>query len=762
MPIPWPADSKQRNRITRLIRSVDKATPRANAPLPRRGGNLEAKNDSPQVFTIGAATSLLEAAPLILKHGDAFGVFDRRGDISVGPTSAQGLYYKDTRYLSSLVVTLYGARPILLSSTLRDDNATMTCDLSNTDLYDGGKHLRLGHDRLHLRRSRFLWNAACFERLNIRNFDDRLHRIVLGISFSADFADLFEVRGARRERCGEMLAPKFTSAGVILGYLGLDHVRRTTTLRFDPEPQALGSNEAIYELDLAPGERQSLFIEVDCREQELALQPHRAFFIALREARRALRSAASQAASIETSNQIFNEAARRSVADLYMLTTDLPEGPYPYAGIPWFSAVFGRDGIITALETLWLDPSIARGVLKRLAATQAVHIDPAADADPGKILHEARYGEMSALGEVTFGRYYGSIDATPLFVVLAGAYLERTGDRDTIGQLWPHIRSALEWIERYGDRDGDGFVEYSKQNEKGLVNQGWKDSQDAIFHEDGALAKGPIALVEVQAYTYAAWRSAQEIAHGLDDETQASRFAAKANAMRRRFDEHFFDEALGTYALALDGDKRRCRVRASNAGHALFAGVAYPERASSVVSALMGSPGFCGWGVRTVASTEARYNPMSYHNGSVWPHDNALIAAGMARYGFRREAARIFEGLFDASTYVELRRLPELFCGFPRQQTRGPTFYPVACVPQAWAAAAPLYLVQSCVGLSFDPEARRITFREPVLPRFLNEIVLRGLVVDGRSADIALRRSNRHVVVDVLNKDASIGVLTNN
>ena len=223
--------------------------------------------------------------------------------------------------------------------------------------------------------------------------------------------------------------------------------------------------------------------------------------------------------------------------------------------------------------------------------------------------------------------------------------------------------------------------------------------------------------------------------------------------MRRRFDEHFFDEALGTYVLALDGDKRRCRVRASNAGHALFAGIAYPERASSVVRALMGSSGFCGWGVRTVAATEARYNPMSYHNGSVWPHDNALIAAGMARYGFRQEAAQIFEGLFDASTYVEFRRLPELFCGFPRQQTRGPTFYPVACIPQAWSAAAALYLVQSCIGLSFEPEARRITFTEPVLPRFLDEIVLRGLTVDGRKANVALRRSNRHVVVDVLDKD---------
>jgi glycogen debranching enzyme len=734
--------------------------PETSASPWRSDGITAAEQHEP--FAISAQASLQDVRPLTLKHGDSFCVFDKNGDALSGPGSAQGLYYRDTRHLSHFSVVIDGAHPLLLSSTLRDDNATLTCDLTNPDLYDATGGLRIEHDLIHLGRSRFLWNARCFERLSVQNFDDGPRRIELGIIYAADFADLFEVRGKHRERRGETHPPQIRDSETILSYTGLDKRRRSTALRFDPSPAKLAAGKATYVLDLEPREGRSLFIEIDCRDEESGVRPHRAFFIALRDARRAMRASPLRNASIETSNQIFNETVHRSIADLNMLMTQLPEGPYPYAGIPWFSAVFGRDGIVTALETLWLNPAIARGVLAHLAATQATTIDASADAEPGKILHEARHGEMARLGEVPFRRYYGSVDATPLFVILAGAYLERTDDLETIRRLWPHVEAALEWIDRYGDRDGDGFVEYGRRTGHGLVNQGWKDSRDAIFHPDGTLAQGPIAVVEVQAYVYAAWRAAEAIAQRLSAPAGAMTFANKADAMRRRFDECFFDEALGSYVLALDGDKRPCRVLASNAGHALFAGVAYPERARAVVRSLMGNSSFCGWGVRTVASTEARYNPMSYHNGSVWPHDNALIAAGFARYGFRREAARILESLFYASNYVELRRLPELFCGFPRQQTRGPTFYPVACIPQAWAAAAPLYLIQSCLGLTFDAGVSQIIFRQPVLPQFLDEIVLRGLSVGGGSADVALRRSNRHVVVDVLDREGPVGVLTIN
>ncbi|MCL2428820.1 MAG: amylo-alpha-1,6-glucosidase, partial [Alphaproteobacteria bacterium] len=500
-----------------------------------------------------------------------------------------------------------------------------------------------------------------------------------------------------------------------------------------------------------------VYVEVRCDDG-----PHRqgrlseTYLSAMLQARRALRRASSRAASIATSNEILNEAARRSVCDLYMLITDTAQGPYPYAGIPWFSTAFGRDALITALQTLWMDPAIARGVLFYLAANQATTTDESADAEPGKILHEVRQGEMAELGEVPFRRYYGSVDATPLFVLLAGAYLDRTGDLSVPRRLWKHIEAALGWIDRYGDRDGDGFVEYHRMNEKGLANQGWKDSHDSVFHADGSLAQGPIALCEVQAYVYGAKRAAARMAAELGMEGRAETLLFEALRLRERIEQSFWCEEIDSYALALDGDKRPCAVRASNAGHMLLTECARPERAQAVGRQLMSSRFFSGWGVRTVASSERRYNPMSYHNGSVWPHDNALIAMGFGRYGLRTEAARIFEGLFDACAYIDLRRLPELVCGFPRRRAQGPTFYPVACAPQAWSAATLPAVLQSCLGLGFDTAGRTVFFDRPVLPGSLQEVVLRGITIGMSRIDVALRGKGSEVGMTVLSRSGDI------
>ncbi len=717
-------------------------------------------NTAEEQFFIPANASMQERRPSTLKHGDTFAIFDQNGDILSGDQSSDGIFHRDTRYLSLLHLAILGRRPMLLSSTVRDDNAMLTCDLTNPDLLDESDKLVLSHGLIHMRRSRFLWDGRCHERLTVRNYDEQPQRLRIEIAFSADFADLFEARGAVRLKRGRQLPATVEASRVILTYVGLDNRHRSTEVAFDPRPDQLQSGRAAYDLQLAPHETKSLFIEIACDPVDTGRSGYRSFFFALRDARRALRASSKRATVINSSNAIFDEMAQRSISDLYMLVTQTPEGPFPYAGIPWFSTVFGRDALITAMQTLWLDSEIARGVLCHLAANQATEVDTASDAEPGKILHEVRYGEMAELGEVPFRRYYGSVDSTPLFVMLAGQYLKRTGDIKTIKRLIPNIERALTWIEDYGDRDGDGFVEYGRLTEEGLINQAWKDSYDSVFHSDGRLAKGPIAIAEVQAYVYAAWQAAAEIFGRLDDRERSTRFLGQAERLRQAYDARFFDEEIGTYVLALDGEKRPCRVRSSNAGHALFAGIAYPERAERVVRTLMNGTSFCGWGIRTIPSTEARYNPMSYHNGSIWPHDNALIAIGFARYGFHSEAARIFEGLFTASTHIDLRRLPELFCGLARQRGQGPTFYPVACSPQAWAATASLSLLQSCLGLEFDPSAMQISFNEPQLPIFLDQVTLRHLSIGRGRADVALRRSGRHVVVDVIDRQGDIRILS--
>ncbi len=709
-------------------------------------------------FSIPAARSLQERPARVLKYGDTFALFDPNGDITSMPGSPEGIFYRDTRHLSHLRLSICGMPPMLLSSTMRDDNAALTCDLTNPDLYRS-EGLILEHDLIHLRRVKFVWKSATFERIAVRNFGERRERIVLQIEFAADFADLFEVRGSRRERHGTFHPTQVKADAAKISYTGLDGLLRETRLRFAPQPGDLDANRAIFELDLMPHERAVIFIEIRCNTRPGGLPASNQFFTSLRESRRALRRSASRATAIATSNDVFNEGIRRSIADLYMLTTDLPEGPYPYAGIPWFSTVFGRDALITAMQTLWADPAIARGVLGHLAATQATAKDDAADAEPGKILHEARRGEMAALGEVPFRRYYGSVDATPLFVMLAGAYLERTADVATLRRLWPNIEAALRWIDVYGDRDRDGFVEYGRKSEEGLINQGWKDSHDSIFHADGSVARGPIALVEVQGYVFAAKRAAASIAQRLDLPERALRLDRQAEELQRRFDAAFWDDALGTYVLALDGDKRPCRVRSSNAGHALFSGIALPERAGPVVNGLMSNASYSGWGIRTIATSESRYNPMSYHNGSVWPHDNGLIAMGFGRYGLKHPLMRLLTALFDASLFLELKRLPELFCGFARRAHTGPTAYPVACAPQAWSSASVFAMVGALLGISFEPAARRICLMRPMLPAWLDTLKLSNLRLGGAAVDLLLERRGEEVAPHVVRRSGDVDVV---
>ena len=593
------------------------------------------------------------------------------------------------------------------------------------------------------------------------------------ITFDADFADIFEVRGIHREKRGIRLPTKVEDDSVLLSYEGLDGVVRRTLLQSDPAPARASDNELEYAVALRPKERASFHLLISCDSDGSLNDASRndsspsngsrnsfGYSLAMSAAHRELETLGGAFPRLYSSNSRFSDWISRSIADVQMMMVGNPEPNYPYAGVPWFSTVFGRDGIITALQTLWLNPAIARGVLECLAATQATKIDPANDEEPGKILHEMRSGEMAALGEVPFGRYYGSVDATPLFVMLAGAYYERTADRQFIQRLFPHIERALEWIDNFGDNDGDGFVEYARHSKKGLVQQGWKDSEDSIFHADGSLAEAPIALCEVQGYVYAAKLSAAELCVVLGNSEKAGALQAQAETLRERFEEQFWCEELSTYALALDGRKRACQVRTSNAGHCLYTGIASPERARRVAETLLSAESFSGWGVRTVASSEMRYNPLSYHNGSIWPHENSLIACGLAKYGFKKLAGRILLALLDLSSTVELHRLPELFCGLDRRPGEGPTLYPVACSPQAWAAAAPFLILQACLGISVDAEHEQIIFDHPCLPDGIPQLAIDGVRCGNVSVDLFLERRNNSVLVQKKDAKSELEIVT--
>src|SRR6201984_2290681 len=468
-----------------------------------------------------------------LKHDDTFIVLDSHGDIGASAGGPDGLFNADTRYLARLELVFHDVQPLLLGSNPRDDNSVLTIDLTNPDVYRQNR-IVLPKDMLHIVRTIFLWHGTAYQRIGLQNHGDRLAAFNLTLLFDNDFADLFEVRGEKRARRGIGSSKLIGPADVLLEYRGLDGVERRTSLHFDPRPTQLAVNTATYRIELAPHQSKSLFVAVGCNRS--ALSPAR-FFPALLAHRREMRTSTANAASIETSNNILNEVLCQAMADLNMLMTGTPEGRYPYAGIPWYSTTFGRDGIITALQMLWVDPRVAKGVLRRLAHFQAKAVDPLADAAPGKILHEMRGGEMAALREVPFAQYYGSVDATPLFVLLAGLYVERTGDDETAAELWPTIEAALRWIDGDGDPDRDGFVEYLRASEQGLANQGWKDSHDAIFHADGRLAEGLIALAEVQGYVFAGKRLAARCAQRLGRRALAQQLELDAHRLAERFEE---------------------------------------------------------------------------------------------------------------------------------------------------------------------------------------------------------------------------------
>jgi glycogen debranching enzyme len=688
-------------------------------------------------YYILAPSRAADRPKLVLKHQDAFLVADQRGDFPPVQNSEFGLYVAGTRYLRMLELRLYDDPPFLLNTTVSSDNVQIAVDLANPDLWLGDGVVLMGRT-LRLERRIALDEDRMYQLVTIESFARRDHELDLSWWFAADFADVFEVRGVARDRRGTALPPVHEGPVARLGYVGLDGITRTTQLEFSPAPNGMEAGVARYRLTLPAGGRRELAITVSALLGDARPRAPARLADVVAERREQDTVLTRRTARVRTDNELLNAWINRASADLHMLGTQTPDGRIPYAGIPWYVAPFGRDSLITALQTLPFNPELARGTLRFLARWQGTRDDPFTDQEPGKILHEYRRGEMANCREIAFIPYYGSVDSTPLFCILLGEYWRWTGDEALLTELWPALSQAVGWTLRARPLDGP-FLSYHCRSERGLVHQGWKDSHDAVMHASGEDARSPIALAEAQAYAWAALRTASELAkrRGVSD---AKEWGVQAERIRAAFEREFWMEDEGFYALALDGGAAPCRVVSSNPGHCLWAEVVSQERAERVVHRFLQEDMFSGWGLRTLGARQPGYNPMSYHNGSVWPHDTAMAAAGAHRYGLRDAFVRLSTALFDAVVHYEGLRMPELFCGFERTPGGAPTRYPVACSPQAWAAGTVYQLLGSMLGLVPDAAARRLTLNRPVLPPWIAWIDVRGIRVGPARVDLLMSR----------------------
>lgn len=684
---------------------------------------------------------------LALKSGAVFLCSRPDGEIWPGQVTGEGLYAGDTRHLSELRVTVGGLPPIPLSSTMESGYCAVINGTNPTLRGDDG--LTVPQDTLNVRRT-VLVADRLYYRIVLRNYRPRAVTIAVTAFLASDFADVFEIRsiGPHRE---EAVQPASQEDGRLrFACLAADGGRRETSVELSPEPTsveldgsraratwavAVGANEAVSLLvAVAPsGEGSPAPTPTPDRSAEGGRVPAPTLERAAEVLDAEHREWVSRCTGLRTDNELFDRFIDASVRDLHALMMPLGDVELPAAGIPWYVAPFGRDSLLTARESLMVNPEIARGTLLALSRLQATEDDPLRDAEPGKILHELRVGELARTGRIPHTPYFGTVDATPLFLMVAGEYYRWTLDVETMAALRPSLDAALEWIDVWGDRDGDGFIEYQRRAPGGLMNQGWKDSHDAVIHADGAPAEGPIAVVEAQGYVYEAKLLMADVYAALGDLTRPASLRTEAASLRSAFNEAFWDARNGYFALALDGRKAPVRSVASNPAHCLYCGIVDEDKAARVAERLMAPDMFSGWGIRTLSSLSPVYNPMSYHNGSVWPHDNAIAAAGLKRYGLDDDAVRIAAALFDVASSARDFRLPELFCGFSREESRSIVSYPVACIPQAWAAASPFLLLQSALGISPDATGNRLDVNRPRLPAWLSALEISNLrVADSR------------------------------
>ena len=680
---------------------------------------------------------------LVIREQDIFLLTDTSGNVPPDNPSGFGLYHLDTRHLSVYDFSFADARPVALLSTAELGfseeqvltNPAMPCVQ--------GRILPRGS--IEARRQRVVEDVL-EETLRVTNYNVFPIEIDVVYTLDADFADIFEVRGSEREKRGQILPPRMEDGTLVFAYDGLDGRRRETRISFSEPP--FSSNEGLVTFRLSLGHRESatirLLVAADGRSRA-SRGGERLTTISSR-----YRQWMERGTQVVTNNEFFNAVLERSFTDLRMLWNRDGDGGYLAAGTPWYDTFFGRDSAIVAMQTLAYKPEIASHSLKMLARRQGKKLDPWRDEEPGKILHEWRQDEMTATGELPFSPYYGSVDSTPLFLLLAGEYYAWTADLQLLRELEPNLRAALHWIDSAADIGGDGYLQYEARSAAGLVNQGWKDSPDGIINADGTLAKPPIALVEVQGYVYAAKKKLASVFAALGDEKLAERLRREAAQLKRRFNRDFWLEDSSFLALALDGDNQQVAAITSNPGQALWTGIVQRRLASAVADVLMRNDMFSGWGIRTLSAASNRFNPLGYHLGTVWPHDNSIIAMGFRKYGFADELNEVATALFDAARSFTHYRLPELYAGSARSIQYTPVPYPVACRPQAWAAGSFPLILQAILGLTANAPEGELLIVRPRLPYWLDSVQVRNLRVGQGSADLLFSRRGARTRLEVL------------
>ncbi|MEK4348244.1 amylo-alpha-1,6-glucosidase [Paenibacillus sp. FSL P4-0184] len=680
----------------------------------------------------------------VIKENDLFLVTDLSGDISTDSTEGFGLYTKDTRFLSHLKLTVNGAKPIVLASE-SDRNYVSNIVLTNPDIKDGEK---LWRESVEIKRTRFIYKGILYETIRATNFNPHLQRFSIELEIDADFQDMFVIRGFQEGHFGQKTGVRQLASGFSIDYGGVDDVKRSLLVEWMEAPgQVTVSNDGAriaYYMDLEAGQSASIDLFFVPVIDETYPERH-SHADAIQELQRMYADWEQRSTGVASNHPVFDSLYRRGLSDIRALLTDLGFGLFPVAGLPWYAVPFGRDSLITALQLLPVHPEIAKGTIMTMARYQGEKSDSWRDEQPGKIMHEIRDGELANTNQVPFKPYYGTVDATPLFLILIGEYVKWTDDIPLFEEMMPNIRRALEWIDTCGDLDESSFVTYNKESAKGIKNQGWKDSSNSVVHRNGEYAQAPIALAEVQGYVYQAKTTIAELLRTMKPYSNdnkmiawSSNLIAEAEELSKLFEKEFWVESDRFYALALDCGREQVETVTSNPGHVLMSGMLNPDRAAAVADKLLSKEMFSGYGIRTMAEGEKGYNPISYHNGSVWPHDNSLCLMGLNHEGFHKEAVTVIEGLLAASSSFENHRLPELFCGYSADKGT-PIHYPVACSPQAWAAATPFVFIEVMLGMQLDYMTRQISLH-PMLPVGMDWLSVRRLRLGSGVLDVDVKR----------------------